>query len=94
MWHVVIVGGVVVIGLLEFSMSEGVSVSMSLKRILMMASSGHSDEGLGKVPTGDGLVALATKFKQRKVSAVRDFLQGCGRVAAQITGPSEQATID
>ncbi|KAH1097342.1 hypothetical protein J1N35_014263 [Gossypium stocksii] len=92
-WRVVIVGGVVVIRLLEFSMSEGVFVSMSLKGISMVVSNRHSDEGSRKVPTRNGLVAPATKFKQRKVSVVWDFPPGCSRVAAPIARPSGQATI-
>ncbi|KAH1097849.1 hypothetical protein J1N35_014770 [Gossypium stocksii] len=75
-------------------MSEGVSNSMSLKGLSMVASSGHFEEGSERVPTGNGLVAPAPKFKQRKVSIVQDFLPGCGRVAAPITRHSGQGTID
>ncbi|KAH1039827.1 hypothetical protein J1N35_041570 [Gossypium stocksii] len=53
---------------------------MSLKEISMVASSGHSEEGSGKVPTRNRLMALAPRFKQRKVSAVWDFSLGYGRV--------------
>ncbi|KAH1114726.1 hypothetical protein J1N35_008104 [Gossypium stocksii] len=67
---------------------------MSVKGISMVASNGHFEEGSGRVPNGNGLMAPATKFKQRKVSAVRDFLPGCSRVAIPIVRPSGQATID
>ncbi|PPD93757.1 hypothetical protein GOBAR_DD09307 [Gossypium barbadense] len=38
----------------------------------------------------NGHVAPAPKYKQRKVSVVRDFPLGCGRVAAPILGSSAQ----
>ncbi|KAH1031279.1 hypothetical protein J1N35_043453, partial [Gossypium stocksii] len=47
----------------------------------MEASSGFSEEGSGRVPTGNGLVVTVPRFKKRKVLAVRDFPPGCGRVA-------------
>ncbi|KAH1097032.1 hypothetical protein J1N35_013953, partial [Gossypium stocksii] len=53
---------VVVIGLLEFSMSEVVFVSMSLKGISVVASSGHFEEGSRGVPIGNGPVAPMPKF--------------------------------
>ncbi|KAH1056251.1 hypothetical protein J1N35_034316, partial [Gossypium stocksii] len=62
--------------------------------ISMVASSSHSEGRSRRVPTKNGLVAPTPRFKQRKVSAVRDFPPGCSRVAAPITRPSEQATID
>ncbi|KAH1032165.1 hypothetical protein J1N35_044339 [Gossypium stocksii] len=58
------------------------------------ASCSYSEGGSGRVPTENGLVAPAPRFKQCKVSAVRDFPPGCGWVAAPITRLSEQATID
>ncbi|KAH1073305.1 hypothetical protein J1N35_025633, partial [Gossypium stocksii] len=51
----------------------------------MVASSSHSKGRSGRVPTKNRLVAPAPRFKQRKVSAVRDFLPGCDRVAVPIT---------
>ncbi|KAH1055818.1 hypothetical protein J1N35_033883 [Gossypium stocksii] len=60
----------------------------------MMASNSHTEGSSGGVPTENGLVNSALKLKQHKVSAIRDFLQECGRVAAPITRPSEHATID
>ncbi|PPD93342.1 hypothetical protein GOBAR_DD09732 [Gossypium barbadense] len=56
----------------------------------MVASSSHSDGGSGMVPAEIGHVAPATKFKQHKVSAVRDFPLGCGKVATPISGSSGQ----
>ncbi|KAH1121967.1 hypothetical protein J1N35_005127 [Gossypium stocksii] len=85
---------VVVIRLLEFLMSEEVSNNLSHKGISMMASSGYIEGGSGRVPTGDGHVASAPRFKQRKMSTVQDFLPGCGREGAPITRLSGQATID
>ncbi|KAH1031580.1 hypothetical protein J1N35_043754 [Gossypium stocksii] len=67
---------------------------MSSKGKLMVASSGCSEEGSGRVPTETGLVAPTPRYKQCKVLAVRDFLPGYSKVAASITRPSEQATID
>ncbi|TYI70152.1 hypothetical protein E1A91_D08G201900v1 [Gossypium mustelinum] len=69
----------------------GVSDNMLHKEISMVASSSHSEGRSGRVPTEKGHVAPAPRFKQRKVSAVRDFPPGCGRVAAPITRPSDQA---
>ncbi|KAH1073128.1 hypothetical protein J1N35_025456 [Gossypium stocksii] len=59
-----------------------------------VASSSHSKGKSGGVPAQNRHVAPTPKFKKRKVSAVRDFLPGYGRVAAPITRPSEQATND
>ncbi|KAH1122548.1 hypothetical protein J1N35_005708 [Gossypium stocksii] len=67
---------------------------MSLKGISMAVSSGHSEEELGRVPIGNGHVAPALKFKQHKMSTVLDFPPKCGRVAAPIIRPSDQAAID
>ncbi|KAH1122186.1 hypothetical protein J1N35_005346, partial [Gossypium stocksii] len=59
-----------------------------------VASNSHSKGKSGGVPVENGHVAPTPKFKQRKVSAVRDFPPWCARVAAPITRPSEQATND
>ncbi|KAH1114410.1 hypothetical protein J1N35_007788 [Gossypium stocksii] len=66
---------------IELSIGEGVSDSMSYKGASMVASSGSSEEGSGRVPTRNGLVAPAPRFKRRNVSMVWDFSPGCGRVA-------------
>ncbi|KAH1097886.1 hypothetical protein J1N35_014807 [Gossypium stocksii] len=76
----------------RLSISEGLSNSMSSKGTSMVASSSCSEEGLGRVPTGDRLVAPTPRFKLHKVSAVWDFSPGCGRVAAPVTRPNEQGT--
>ncbi|KAH1091776.1 hypothetical protein J1N35_019033 [Gossypium stocksii] len=68
--------------------------SMSQKQMAMMASNSHVEGSSGGLPTKNGFVCPALKFKQRKVSAVRYFPLGCGRVAVLITRPSVQATID
>ncbi|KAH1047345.1 hypothetical protein J1N35_038129, partial [Gossypium stocksii] len=39
-------------------------------------------------------VASTPKFKQRKASAVRDFLLGCGRVTASNLGLTMQIAVD
>ncbi|KAH1073054.1 hypothetical protein J1N35_025382, partial [Gossypium stocksii] len=64
------------------------------KVVSMVASSGYIEGESRRVPTRDGLVAPAPRFKQRKVSTILNFLPGCGSVATPITRPSEQATID
>ncbi|XP_039028725.1 histone-lysine N-methyltransferase, H3 lysine-9 specific SUVH6-like [Hibiscus syriacus] len=69
----------------------GVSDNMLHKEISKLASGGNSEGRLGRVATENGHVAPAPMFKQRKVSAVRDFPPGCGRLAALITKPCEQA---
>ncbi|KAH1031383.1 hypothetical protein J1N35_043557, partial [Gossypium stocksii] len=68
--------------------------NMFHEEISMVASSSHSKGKSGGVATENGHLAPTPKFKHRKVSAVRDFLPGCGKVAAPITRPSEQATND
>ncbi|KAH1129683.1 hypothetical protein J1N35_001061 [Gossypium stocksii] len=78
----------------ELSISDKVSNKLSNKVVSIMVSSGYSEGGSRRVPTGGGLVAPAPRFKQRKVSAVQDFPPGYGRVAAPITRPSGQATIN
>ncbi|KAH1098201.1 hypothetical protein J1N35_015122 [Gossypium stocksii] len=80
--------------LLELSISEGVSDSTSSKGTSMVASSGCSEEGSRRVPTGDRLIDLTLSFKLRKVSMIRDFPLGCDRVAGPVTRPNEQATND
>ncbi|KAH1082918.1 hypothetical protein J1N35_022679, partial [Gossypium stocksii] len=40
------------------------------------------------------LVVSIPKFKQRKVSVVRDFLPGCGRMTASNLGLTRQITVD
>ncbi|KAH1046653.1 hypothetical protein J1N35_037437 [Gossypium stocksii] len=65
--------------------------NMSQEEVLSVASSSHFEGRSGRVPTGNGLLAFVPRFKQQNVSAVRDFPPGCGRVAAPITRPNEQA---
>ncbi|KAH1114441.1 hypothetical protein J1N35_007819 [Gossypium stocksii] len=77
-----------------FLLQMEVYENMSQKERAMMASNNHPEGSLGGAPTGNGLMAPTPRFKQCKVSIVRDFLPGCDRVAASITRPSEQAKID
>ncbi|KAK5833640.1 hypothetical protein PVK06_017493 [Gossypium arboreum] len=46
------------------------------------------------VPTGSGCVAFAPKFKLCRVSVVRNFPPGCGRVTAPNFRLSRQITVD
>ncbi|KAH1072575.1 hypothetical protein J1N35_024903 [Gossypium stocksii] len=69
-----------------------ISENMSQEEVLAVASSSHSEGRSERVPTGNGLVAPTPRFKQCKVSAVRDFPPGCRRVVVLITRPNEQAT--
>ncbi|XVF13478.1 hypothetical protein REPUB_Repub08aG0211200 [Reevesia pubescens] len=68
----------------------GVSDNMLHKETLKVASSSHSEGRLERVTTENGHFAPASQYKQRKVSAVRDFPPGCGRLAAPITKATEQ----
>ncbi|KAH1073308.1 hypothetical protein J1N35_025636, partial [Gossypium stocksii] len=68
--------------------------NMLHSEVSTVAGSTHSGGRSGSMPTENGLVAPALKFKQRKVSTIRDFLSRCGKVAAPIIRPSEQATND
>ncbi|KAK5811781.1 hypothetical protein PVK06_027153 [Gossypium arboreum] len=47
-----------------------------------MGKRGASDKVIARVPAEIKRVASTPRFKWRKVSAVRDFSLGCGRVAA------------
>ncbi|KAH1056257.1 hypothetical protein J1N35_034322 [Gossypium stocksii] len=49
---------------------------------------------MAKVPAEIERVVSVPKFKQHKVSKVRDFLPGCGTVIAPIFGSSKQITVD
>ncbi|KAH1108141.1 hypothetical protein J1N35_011909 [Gossypium stocksii] len=53
-------------------------------------SEGSSRKVMTMVLAGNGLVVLASKFKQWKMSAIRDFPPGCGR----ITAPSSRSSSD
>ncbi|KAH1129671.1 hypothetical protein J1N35_001049 [Gossypium stocksii] len=59
-----------------------------------MEKGGSSKEVRIKAPTVFKGVASTPKFKRRKVSAIRDFSPGCGRVATPNLGLSEWITID
>ncbi|XWS38648.1 hypothetical protein CRYUN_Cryun19dG0148800 [Craigia yunnanensis] len=69
----------------------GVSENMLHKETSKVASGSHSEGRFGRVPTENGHFGPAPKYRQPKVSAVRDFPPGCGRLAASITRPSEKA---
>ncbi|KAH1031498.1 hypothetical protein J1N35_043672 [Gossypium stocksii] len=49
---------------------------------------------MAKVPAENVRIASTPKFKQRKLSDVRDFPPGCGRVTAPNFGLSELITVD
>ena len=57
---------------------------------LPMGEEGASSKVIAKVPAEFECVASTLKFKRHKVSALRDFLPGCGRVVAPISGTSGQ----
>ncbi|KAH1056145.1 hypothetical protein J1N35_034210 [Gossypium stocksii] len=49
---------------------------------------------MAKVMTGFEHVTTMPKFKRCKVSAIRDFLPGCGRGATTDFGLNRQITVD
>ncbi|KAH1107610.1 hypothetical protein J1N35_011378 [Gossypium stocksii] len=59
-----------------------------------MGKGGSSMKEVAKVPTVTERVASSPKFKQRRVSVVRDFPPGCGRVTASYFGLSRQIAVD
>ncbi|KAK5833500.1 hypothetical protein PVK06_017343 [Gossypium arboreum] len=59
-----------------------------------MRKRGSSNRVMIVVSTGSGRVASAPKFKRHRVSEVRDFLPGCGRVTAPNFRLSRQITVD
>ncbi|KAH1083032.1 hypothetical protein J1N35_022793 [Gossypium stocksii] len=61
---------------------------------LSMGEEASSNKVMVVVSAENKLVALALKFKRRRVSMIRDFPPGCGRVATPNSGSSKQITID
>ncbi|KAH1091659.1 hypothetical protein J1N35_018916 [Gossypium stocksii] len=59
-----------------------------------MCKGDASNKVMAKMPAGYERVAATLKFKRHKVSAVRDFSLGCGRVTASNLGLCRQITID
>ncbi|KAH1107846.1 hypothetical protein J1N35_011614 [Gossypium stocksii] len=59
-----------------------------------MGKKGASDKVMAKVPSKFERVASAPKFKQRKVSAIRDFPPGCDRIIVPNSRSSELITVD
>ncbi|KAH1056404.1 hypothetical protein J1N35_034469 [Gossypium stocksii] len=59
-----------------------------------MGKGGASDKVMAKVPAKIERVVSAPKFKRCKVSAVRDFLRGYGRVSASNFGLSRKISVD
>ncbi|KAH1082915.1 hypothetical protein J1N35_022676 [Gossypium stocksii] len=57
-------------------------------------SEGFSRKAMTMVPAGNGLIVPAPKFKQRKMSAIRDFPPGCGRITALSSRSSELIIVD
>ncbi|KAH1039830.1 hypothetical protein J1N35_041573, partial [Gossypium stocksii] len=49
---------------------------------------------MANVTTGFEHITTTPKFKRRKVSAVRDFLPGCGRGATTDFGLNRQIAVD
>ncbi|KAH1097516.1 hypothetical protein J1N35_014437 [Gossypium stocksii] len=61
---------------------------------IMEASDIKTEGGHGRVSTESVLAVSTPKFKRRSVSAVRDFLPGCGRVTASNYGLTVSAVRD
>ncbi|KAH1129546.1 hypothetical protein J1N35_000924 [Gossypium stocksii] len=59
-----------------------------------MGEKASSNKVMAMVPAENELVVPTPKFKRCRVSAVRDFPVGCGRVVAPNSGSSKQITID
>ncbi|KAH1114405.1 hypothetical protein J1N35_007783 [Gossypium stocksii] len=59
-----------------------------------MGEEASSNKVMVLMPAKNELIAPAPKFKQRKVSAVRDFPPRCSRVAAPNFGSSKQIIVD
>ncbi|KAH1114404.1 hypothetical protein J1N35_007782 [Gossypium stocksii] len=55
-------------------------------------SKGSSGKVKAVVPLDSGCVASAPKFKRCKVSAIRDFSPGCGRMTAPNFGSRFQSS--
>ncbi|KAH1031492.1 hypothetical protein J1N35_043666 [Gossypium stocksii] len=60
----------------------------------MEASDNRTKGGRGRVSIGSALAVSTPKYKQCKVSAVRDFPSGCGRVTASNYSLTRQMAVD
>ncbi|KAH1039085.1 hypothetical protein J1N35_040828 [Gossypium stocksii] len=60
----------------------------------MEASDNWTEGGCRRVSTGSALAVSTPKFKQHRVSVVRDFSLGCGRVTASNYGLTVSAVRD
>ncbi|KAH1097448.1 hypothetical protein J1N35_014369 [Gossypium stocksii] len=60
----------------------------------MEASDNRTEGGRGRVSTESALAVSTLKFKRHRVSVVRDFPPGCGRVTASNYGMIRQIAID
>ncbi|KAH1056117.1 hypothetical protein J1N35_034182 [Gossypium stocksii] len=58
------------------------------------ASDNRTEGGHGRVSTRGALAVSTPKFKQCRVSVVRDFPSGCGRVTASNYGLTRQIAVD
>ncbi|KAH1115118.1 hypothetical protein J1N35_008496 [Gossypium stocksii] len=65
-----------------------------ISAFLSFSFGGSNKKVMTVLPTGNGVVLSAPKFKRRKVSAIQDFLPGCGRIIAPKCRLSELITID
>ncbi|KAH1073203.1 hypothetical protein J1N35_025531 [Gossypium stocksii] len=80
----------------KFSLVES-SISNLVREIegqIQMGKGDVSGKEMFKVTMGFEHVTTIPKFKRRKVSAVRDFLPGCGRGATTNHGLNRQITVD
>ncbi|KAH1121717.1 hypothetical protein J1N35_004877 [Gossypium stocksii] len=60
----------------------------------MEVSDNQTEGGWGRVSTGSALTVSTHKFKRRRVSTVRDFSLGCGRVTVSNYGLTRQIAVD
>ncbi|KAH1056420.1 hypothetical protein J1N35_034485 [Gossypium stocksii] len=60
----------------------------------MGASDNWTEGGCGRVSTGSALTVSTPKFKQRRVSPIRDFPSGYGRMTASNYDLTRQIAID
>ncbi|GAV79762.1 LOW QUALITY PROTEIN: SET domain-containing protein/YDG_SRA domain-containing protein/Pre-SET domain-containing protein, partial [Cephalotus follicularis] len=62
-------------------------------RMVSLSSGSNSEGNMGRFPTENGHCASQPKYKRRRVSAVRDFPPGCGRLGPQIISTKSEEAV-
>ncbi|KAH1129676.1 hypothetical protein J1N35_001054 [Gossypium stocksii] len=61
---------------------------------IIKASDNQTEGGRGRVSTGSARTVCTPKFRRRRLSAVKDFSPGCGRLTASNYSLTRQIAVD